>query len=909
MSGRNAKEEGKPTNEGEGARKSKNNGRRRKKRKNDGTVSRRSDGPFDTVVNGVFLKSIRPEDTKALAPADWKKVRDYVLNERKKLAEKNGPMDDNAIKHALADDEAGDSNDGKLNESMKSPPEHTSETETNVAADKSNVPSKKKKATRNNSCGPTNVTINGVFLKSIWLEDIKALSPADWEQVRDYVIYERKKLAEKNGTNDDHNISPLDSVSTNIVSTEAASTAGDAEVESPPEYTSANTNAKTVAANKSNGSKKKKKEKNGGKDADSEGPVKDSVSLAVDGQQNSSSNNSRAKGKNKSSNTSSQNDVSTKQRPAKSGVEIDQSRGKSDESSAKRNSAAIDVDCLPAQLCAEEEQRLAAVEEGKLERARADGLAKQATSLDQELKRATKALEKSKSEGKRHLTIQKQLLEAHKKGLSTVNASLRQEQSNVAKLKSQLVLEMAAKKSCAKELDKMKDLIASERKKVKDLQDELDHTTTAKNSMEQELSDNELRAERVKKLELELREERAKIAKLGNNPPKATVTLRKELHETQEKLKNAKKRNAVLTSELSQKSYPQRQQQTGYISQRETMGSDGEAPRKTSPKVASSKRATSMPAPVEVSLSERASLVNFESAPVHYDGVVVDNDDDSADESSGVQDELTFIRSAFSSNEISVDDNQVTYTLQLPVDNDSDDVKIDISVILPARYPSVGINDINVALAEASTCCPEIRKIALDALRTVQNICLIEARALEGSVALSTIFSAADMWAKDDWYGVMAKQLSLSKGKGKSSKNSGGKGSFEICTFLIYTHHVKDPDKIHFVKKCASKLNLCGYIKIGKPGLILVEGPQSDCEALLEILVSSRKKLRERGGKSSDTAKFSSAGKVVRNAKTSSERVLPKKLEQLEAKDGMDKITDACKKSGLLESLEEVCKR
>lgn len=115
-----------------------------------------------------------------------------------------------------------------------------------------------------------------------------------------------------------------------------------------------------------------------------------------------------------------------------------------------------------------------------------------------------------------------------------------------------------------------------------------------------------------------------------------------------------------------------------------------------------------------------------------------------------------------------------------------------------------------------------------------------------------------------------------------------------------------DPDKIQLVKKSASKLNLGGYIKIGKPGLILVEGSQPDCEALLETLLLSRKKLRERGGKNFDTATFSPAGKMQRY---DNERELPKKLEQLEAQDGMDEIKDACRKLGLLESLDEVCKR
>eukprot|EP00581_Thalassiosira_minuscula_P002162 CAMPEP_0183740262 /NCGR_PEP_ID=MMETSP0737-20130205/59107_1 /TAXON_ID=385413 /ORGANISM="Thalassiosira miniscula, Strain CCMP1093" /LENGTH=853 /DNA_ID=CAMNT_0025975265 /DNA_START=26 /DNA_END=2587 /DNA_ORIENTATION=+ len=852
MSGNN-KDEGKPTNGEEIARKSRKAGSRRKKRVNNGTVNHRTDDSptTDIDVNGVFLKSIRPEDTKALKPAEWEAVRDYVLNERKKLAGKNGPT--------AAVDAAGNSDKCRDNDATKSPPENASK---NVAA--KNNRSKKKQEVKVKSAGPTNVTINDVFLKSIWPDDTKALTPADWELVRDYVMHERKKLAGKNAHNDDRNVSQLDSASTKTVSEETAPAAGDSVVQSSPENTSASTDAKK--ANKNNRSKKKNG-RNGGKDANSMEPVEDSVIPVVDEHQNSSSNNRRAKTKGKSnssriaSNTSSQNGVSTKQK-------------------------------------AEAEKRLVANEQAKIERDRADGLAKQVTFLGQELKRVTKDLEKSKHEAKRHLIIQQQLLVVAKKDLSTVNASLCLEHSKVAKLNDQLVLEMAAKESCAKELERIKEVVASERKKVEDLREELNHTKTARDSMEQELNDNKLRAERVKKLEIELREERAKIAKLGNPSSKATVTLRKELHDTQEKLKKAKKRNEVLTSELSAKNYPQRQQQTGYISQREQKGPDGEATGKISLKAALPKRTTSMPAPVEVSLSERASLVNFESAPVHYDGVD-DHDGDDGQSSGPVQDELAFIRSAFSSHEISVDDKQVIYTLQLPMDNDSGDVRIDISVTLPIRYPSIGVNEIKVAMNEKSTCSPEMRKIALDALPTLQEICLIEARAREGSIALLSIFSVADMWAKDDWYAVMAKQLSHSKGKGKpSSKTSGGKGSFEFCAFLIYTHHIVDPDKIQLVKKSASKLNLGGYIKIGRPGLILVEGSQPDCEALLETLLLNRKKLRERGGKNFDTATFSPAGKMQRY---DNERQLPKKLEQLEAQDGMDEIKDACRKLGLLD--------
>jgi hypothetical protein len=351
MSGRNTKE-GKSSNGGEeSATKSKNNGRRRKKRDNNGTsdISRRSsfDGPTNVTINGVFLKSIRVQDTKALDPEDWKKVRDYVVNERKKLTGKIGTNDNDEIQSAQVDEETVcDSNDGKRNESKKSPPENTpaSTDANNVAANKRNSTSKKKeeekKANLNSSGGPTNVTINGVFLKSIAVEDTKTLDPKDWKKVRDYVVYERKKLSKSNGTNADDNISQLDSVSTNNVSVEAPPAVGDSDVKS----TSANTDA--VTATKSNRSKKKKKEKN-----------VETEEANSNGKQNLSSNSNRADGKNNSTNTSRQNEASTRQRPATSRDAIEhQSRGESKKSPAKKDSATIDVEYLSEQLRTETEQ-------------------------------------------------------------------------------------------------------------------------------------------------------------------------------------------------------------------------------------------------------------------------------------------------------------------------------------------------------------------------------------------------------------------------------------------------------------------------------------------------------------------------------------------------------------------------
>ena len=67
----------------------------------------------------------------------------------------------------------------------------------------------------------------------------------------------------------------------------------------------------------------------------------------------------------------------------------------------------------------------------------------------------------------------------------------------------------------------------------------------------------------------------------------------------------------------------------------------------------------------------------------------------------------------------------------------------------------------------------------------------------------------------------------------------------KICRTLLYSHHTVDDDKVQLVKETASKLNIGGFIKGGRPGLIVVEGLEEDCDAFLNALAKQHRKLRE----------------------------------------------------------------
>jgi len=95
------------------------------------------------------------------------------------------------------------------------------------------------------------------------------------------------------------------------------------------------------------------------------------------------------------------------------------------------------------------------------------------------------------------------------------------------------------------------------------------------------------------------------------------------------------------------------------------------------------------------------------------------------------------------------------------------------------------------------------------------------------------------------------------------------------------------------VKKNASKLSLGGYIRTGKPGLVLVEGTEHDCDQFADALNHSKKVFR--------LSSFKTVGKSVRNAK---DKMLPKKLEQLDSgKGGLEQITELCEDLGLGQEL------
>jgi len=267
-----------------------------------------------------------------------------------------------------------------------------------------------------------------------------------------------------------------------------------------------------------------------------------------------------------------------------------------------------------------------------------------------------------------------------------------------------------------------------------------------------------------------------------------------------------------------------------------------------------------------------------------------------------LHDELTFLKSSYDKEEISFSSNKVTHFIELGTGIDDDDQVVVIGLIchIPVGYPSSGVLDVKAAIQSAN-CSHGVRKCALDALPDLEQLCTYEAKANEGNESIHQVFSLATGWANTDWYNMLSKQRSESIDETKEYTGSSGGGlSFEICVALIHTHHLVESHRIQHIKKNASKLSLGGYIKVGKPGFILVEGNEEDCINLVEV-ISNCKKIHH-------TSTFKIVKKVTKQvAGLDYDGCLPHKIEELDGKIGMDTLRAHCKELGFVEELDDLC--
>eukprot|EP00984_Skeletonema_dohrnii_P032808 scaffold27544_cov78-Skeletonema_dohrnii-CCMP3373.AAC.6 len=316
-------------------------------------------------------------------------------------------------------------------------------------------------------------------------------------------------------------------------------------------------------------------------------------------------------------------------------------------------------------------------------------------------------------------------------------------------------------------------------------------------------SELELALSRIKELErIVKRLELTQRPKNPDAPPSAKLTrLQKELHETQEKLKKERHNNRMALEQSQPKKKLLTKENTGF-----TVTLGDHLPKKV-PYV--NANLTTAHTNNEAGLSELAASVQQESAPIHFNLEVEEDYDER------LTAELSFLTSAYSSEEIKVDGRKIIRRLLCKITTRKDPIEVDLSLTIPKHYPA---RELRVAAEVVGNCPADGRKCVLDAIPEMVDLCRLEAQACKGQEAIQSVLSTAQSWMTSDWPRIQAKHFPPNEASYR--EGSGAK----LCRFLVHTHHLNDDDKIRHLSSTASKYGLCGCVKIGRPCLIIVEG-------------------------------------------------------------------------------------
>lgn len=107
----------------------------------------------------------------------------------------------------------------------------------------------------------------------------------------------------------------------------------------------------------------------------------------------------------------------------------------------------------------------------------------------------------------------------------------------------------------------------------------------------------------------------------------------------------------------------------------------------------------------------------------------------------------------------------------------------------------------------------------------------------------------------------------------------------------IYFHHIINPTKRRVVKEWALELQLGGFSKIGWPGIVIVEGCESDAQEYVRRLQHLKWKQMVVRGEQTETSTSKTVGEM---------RVLPRGFQEF-PENGMSALAAACKAAGVEE--------
>ena len=195
--------------------------------------------------------------------------------------------------------------------------------------------------------------------------------------------------------------------------------------------------------------------------------------------------------------------------------------------------------------------------------------------------------------------------------------------------------------------------------------------------------------------------------------------------------------------------------------------------------------------------------------------------------------EVDFIEAAYEPEEAwCVDATRIFRRLGLPLGDTRAEVMLEL--YMPPLYPVE--QSLEVSGSIVSTTNPAVAKAAYNALPDLLNGCTQLAQALQGSEAVLSILQHAEEWVNDQWPEFTEAFSSKSEEERDLQRPNQAVlvPNSVLGRRLIYSHHIISKHKRADLQDLAVEYHLTGFVKIGWPGLIIVEGLEEDCQAFYD---------------------------------------------------------------------------
>mmetsp|Transcript_700 Transcript_700/g.1228 ORF Transcript_700/g.1228 Transcript_700/m.1228 type:complete len:512 (-) Transcript_700:865-2400(-) len=196
-------------------------------------------------------------------------------------------------------------------------------------------------------------------------------------------------------------------------------------------------------------------------------------------------------------------------------------------------------------------------------------------------------------------------------------------------------------------------------------------------------------------------------------------------------------------------------------------------------------------------------------------------------------------------------------------------IPVEILITLPLMYPvdESSLAHVDVSLLDSSTTATatattttttiglttanlSLRKLVINSLPSLLQVCRDISKEFAGQEAVFAILSRADEWLHQEWRGILSMTMTRTSNNNNNhdDDNEEKQSSPSICNNqelvlarkLIYSHHIIAKSKRKAIADLSRDYELGGYAKIGWPGIIIVEGEESNCNQFIEEIKGMR---------------------------------------------------------------------